>query len=164
MAAAYLSLGCNLGSCRDSLKAAIGQLGVHEAIEVTAVSSVYITEPVGVSGPQPDFHNLALALETGLGPKELLSACRAVEESLGGRTGRIPLGPRTIDIDILLYGKERLADEELTVPHPRMLKRAFVLEPLAEIAPGLVLPDGRTAADAAASLDDPHRVVRAGRL
>lgn len=164
MTAAYLSLGCNLGSCRDSLRAAIEQLNAHVAIEVTAVSSVYITEPVGVPGPQPDFHNLALALETVLEPKELLAACRTVEESLGGRKGRVPLGPRTIDIDILVYGEERLADEELTMPHPRMIERAFVLKPLAEIAPALILPDGRAATDAAASLDDPHRVVRAGVL
>lgn len=164
MTAAYLSLGCNLGSCRDSIKAAIEQLGAHEAIEVTAVSSVYITEPVGMTGPQPDFHNLALALNTSLEPKQLLAACRAVEENLGGRTGRVPLGPRSIDIDILLCGEARIADDELTVPHPLMFERAFVLEPLAEIAPGLILSDGRTAADAAASLNDPHRVVRAGEL
>lgn len=164
MTAVYLSLGCNLGDCRDNLRAAIGRLDAHEAIEVTAVSPLYLTEPVGVTGPQPDFHNLALALATALKPEELLAACREVEEGLGGRTGRVPLGPRTIDIDILLYGDERLTGDELTVPHPRMFERAFVLKPLADIAPGLILPDGQTAADAAASLDDLHRVVRAGML
>lgn len=161
MATAYLSLGCNLGDCPANLAGAIRKLNAHGSIEVTKVSSVYATEPVG-NPDQPDFLNIAAELDTALSPHELLAACRAIEEDLGGREGRTLLGPRTIDLDILLYEQLEIADEKLVVPHPRMLERAFVLVPLAEIAPGAGLPDGTTAGQALEAFTGSHRVEKRG--
>ncbi|MHB8168243.1 MAG: 2-amino-4-hydroxy-6-hydroxymethyldihydropteridine diphosphokinase [Thermoleophilia bacterium] len=163
MARAYLSLGCNLGNCRAYLVQAIGLLNAHPLISVTRVSSVYLTEAVGEI-EQPDFLNLAAELETDLSPRVLLDACQRVEEELGGADRGVPHGPRTIDLDILLYEQREIAGAELTVPHPRMLERAFVLRPLTEIAPEARLPGGRTVAEAAASLCDEHAVEEQGPL
>jgi len=157
MADAWLSLGCNIGDCRSSLAAALSRLDAHPEVSVTSVSSVYITEPVG-GVEQPAFLNIAAALETGLTPRELLLLCRSIERDLGGREGREPMGPRAIDIDILLYEHLEIADEELTLPHPHMLERAFVLVPLAEIAAGCVLPGGGTIGEALKNCSDVHRV------
>lgn len=163
MTTAFLSLGCNLGNCRVHLAAAIRMLGETEGITVTKVSSVYATEPVG-NPDQPDFLNIAVELETVLNPQGLHGACRIIERELGGRDGRVPLGPRTLDIDLLLFGQSQISDGELTVPHPRMLERAFVLVPLAEIAPDTILPRGGTIIEALAALDDPHSVEKQGKL
>lgn len=163
MATAYISLGCNLGDCHANLSRAVKLLEVNPAVAVAAVSSVYITEPVGRAG-QPDFRNMAVAVETELSPRELFKVCRAIEDELGGREGREPLGPRTIDLDILLYEEVEIAAGDLSIPHPRMLERAFVLVPLAEIAPEFELPGGVAAARAAEALQDPHRVEREGPL
>ncbi len=163
MASAYLSLGCNLGNCRAYLKQALDLLNAHPLIEVKKISSVYLTEPVdGLK--QPDFFNMVAGLDTELSPGPLLAVCHLVEEQLGGRDRVVPHGPRTIDLDILLYEQVKIADGELTIPHPRMLGRAFVMTPLMEIAPELLLPGGRTVADAAASLPDRHRVENLGAL
>lgn len=159
MASAYLSLGCNLGDCAAHLAAAISKLNANRAIRVVKVSSVYATEPVG-NPDQPDFLNVAVELETSLDPHGLLDACGTIEQEMGGREGRTPGGPRTIDLDILLYEKIEIADEILRIPHPRMLERAFVLVPLAEIAPGAVLPDGNTVAAELEKLRDPHHVEK----
>lgn len=163
MPTACISLGCNLGDCRLNLGQALKRLGDNPRVEVAAVSSVYVTEPVGVSD-QPDFRNMAAVLETELSPLELFELCRAIEEELGGREGREPMGPRTIDLDILLYEEVEISEEDLKIPHPRMLDRAFVLVPLAEIAPDLRLPGGMTAAAAAGALEDPHWVRSEGPL
>lgn len=163
MATAFLSLGCNVGDCRALLKLAVGLLDGTVGIVVDSVSAVYITEPVGMK-EQPDFYNMALELETELEPLELLAACRGIEEELGGREGRVAGGPRSIDIDILLYEQVEMASKDLTLPHPRMAERAFVMVPLAEIAPRWRLPGGGTVAAALADLDDPHRVIHAGSL
>lgn len=163
MARGFLSLGCNIGDCGVNLSRALASLGAAAAIEVTRVSSVYITEPVGMR-EQPDFYNIAVAVETSLEPLALLEACRAIEEELGGREGRVPLGPRTIDIDILLFEQLAIAHRDLRLPHPRLAERAFVLVPLAEIAPEWRLPDGRTIARALSELDDPHSVRKIGSL
>jgi len=128
----YLSLGSNLGDRAANLREAIRRLG--ELGTVTAVSSFYETEPVEVMSRQPWFLNCAAALETELMPKQLLSRALAVEQAMGRRR-RETKGPRTIDIDIVLFGNSVMDTPELTIPHPAMERRRFVLAPLAEIAP-----------------------------
>ena len=163
MATAFISLGCNLGNCPAYLAQAIQMLDKHLLIRVTRVSSVYYTEPVG-EVEQPYFLNMAVKVDTDLKPAELLHACRRVEEELGGRDGRVPQGPRTIDLDILLYDQLEIAEKDLVIPHPRMLKRAFALVPLAEIAPEAALPGGGTVAAAAERLRDQLSVEKQGPL
>lgn len=163
MPEAYLSLGCNLGECGRTLALAIEALGAVKDTEVAAVSSVYRTEPVG-DVAQPDFLNMAVELKTGLPPESLLKACRSIETALGGRDYRVSMGPRTIDIDILLFGRLELETGTLELPHPRMLERAFMLVPLVEIAPDAVIPGFGSAREALARLDDAHRVEKTGRL
>ncbi len=132
----YLSLGSNLGDRRANLEAAIERL--RELGDVKAVSSFYDTDPVEYTA-QPQFLNCVVALETEKMPRQLLASTMAIEQALGRR--RVPTsgprikGPRTIDIDILLFGRSVIDLPELTVPHPAMHERRFVLEPLAEIAP-----------------------------
>jgi 2-amino-4-hydroxy-6-hydroxymethyldihydropteridine diphosphokinase len=157
MASAYLSFGCNVGDCRANLAAALVMLDSPPDVSVTAVSSVYITEPVGDIA-QASFLNIAAGLETELPPPELLALCRGIERELGGREGRKPMGPRAIDLDILLYERLEITAGELTIPHPRMLERAFVLVPLAEIAGELRFPNGATVGDALRACGDEHGV------
>ena len=133
---AYIGIGSNEGDREGSCRKAIGLLA--EAGAVTAVSSFYETEPVGVRDQQ-DFINAAAAVETALQPEELLQVCRAIEDRLG-RKRSVRWGPRTADLDILLYGDAVVRLPDLEVPHPRMAERAFVLVPLAEIAPDAVHP------------------------
>jgi 2-amino-4-hydroxy-6-hydroxymethyldihydropteridine diphosphokinase len=133
----YLSLGSNLGNREAQLRDAIvrlGQLGM-----VKLVSSLYETEPVEVESEQTWFLNCAVAMETELMPLRFLTSMLAVEQSMG-RTRTEPRGPRTIDIDIVFFGNDVLDTQELTVPHPAMQQRRFVLEPLAEIAPDIMHP------------------------
>lgn len=118
---------------------------------VTAVSSLYGTSPVGVED-QPDFLNAVIEVETALSPDELLDLCASIEREMG-RERTIRWGPRVIDMDILLYDDLALDSEGLTIPHPRMMERAFVLVPLAEIAPDVGLPGGVSAAEAAGRVD-----------
>lgn len=142
MPLAFIALGANLpspaGAPDATLAAAlqpIASLG-----RIAARSSLYSTTPVGVSD-QPRFLNAVIALETDLAPREFLSSLLSIERSFGrDRTGSIPNGPRTLDLDILLYGDLVLAEPALEIPHPRLAQRAFVLVPLAEIAPGIVDP------------------------
>jgi 2-amino-4-hydroxy-6-hydroxymethyldihydropteridine diphosphokinase len=133
----YLSLGSNLGDREKYLREAISRLG--ELGVIRQVSAFYETQPVEVRGEQPWFLNCALAMETELTPWVFLSQVLAVEQSMG-RIRREPKGPRTIDIDIVFFANDVLDTPELTVPHPAMHQRRFVLEPLAEIAPALVHP------------------------
>jgi 2-amino-4-hydroxy-6-hydroxymethyldihydropteridine diphosphokinase len=126
----YLSLGSNLGDRRANLEAAIARLS--DLGTITAVSSIYETEPVGFAA-QPDFLNCAVALETELMPRQFLHRVLAIEQALG-RKRRVAKGPRTLDIDIVLFGNSVVETAELTIPHPAMHERRFVLEPLAEIA------------------------------
>jgi 2-amino-4-hydroxy-6-hydroxymethyldihydropteridine diphosphokinase len=138
MARAYIGLGANLGNREGALRAAVVALHATEGVRVVAVSSFRETDPVDYLD-QPRFLNGAAAVETTLGPRELLDALLAVERSLG-RTREGPrFGPRTIDLDLLLYGDESVDEPGLTVPHPRLHERAFALEPLAELEPGLVV-------------------------
>jgi 2-amino-4-hydroxy-6-hydroxymethyldihydropteridine diphosphokinase len=129
---AYVGLGSNLGDREATIRAALAALGDEDGIEVVAVSTLRETKPVGV-GPQPLFLNGAAALETTLGARELLDRLLATEQRFG--RVRIPgeHGARTLDLDLLLYGNEEIDEPGLTVPHPRLHERAFVLEPLAEI-------------------------------
>ncbi|HTB81916.1 MAG TPA: 2-amino-4-hydroxy-6-hydroxymethyldihydropteridine diphosphokinase [Opitutaceae bacterium] len=137
MNTAYLGLGSNLGDRRQHLAGAVRRLHGAPGIQVMAVSAIYESSPVGVAA-QPDFLNLVVQVATLHPPHEFLGQCLRIEAGLG-RERRERWGPRTIDIDVLLYGDVGLADENLTVPHPRMAERSFVLTPLAEIAPGLRL-------------------------
>jgi 2-amino-4-hydroxy-6-hydroxymethyldihydropteridine diphosphokinase len=143
---AYLGLGANLGDREATLRRALDLLGAEPGIEVIAVSTLRETDPVGFVD-QPRFLNGAAAVETELEPRELLERLLAVERALGReRTGR-RFGPRTVDLDLLLYG-DRVVDEPgLTVPHARLAERRFALEPLVELDPELVLPDGRRIVD-----------------
>jgi 2-amino-4-hydroxy-6-hydroxymethyldihydropteridine diphosphokinase len=136
---AYVGLGSNLGDREAMLRRALDQLRAAGGVEVVAVSAFRETEPVGYL-EQPRFLNAAAALETGLPARELLDLLLAVEHRLGRTREGPKLGPRTIDLDLLLYGSERLAGPNLTVPHPRLHERAFVLEPLAELDPELKIP------------------------
>jgi 2-amino-4-hydroxy-6-hydroxymethyldihydropteridine diphosphokinase len=137
---AYVGLGANLGDREATIRAAL------EALPgVVAVSSLRETDPVGVTD-QPQYLNGVAALETGLSPRELLDALLAVERELG-RERRERWGPRTIDLDLLLYGEETIDEPGLTVPHPRLHERRFALEPLSELAPDALIPGrGRVAA------------------
>ena len=139
MTRAYVGLGANLGDREETLRAAVDALDAEEGVEVVAVSTLRETEPVGV-GDQPLYLNGAAELETTLTARELLDRLLAVEQRFG--RVRVPgeHGPRTLDLDLLLYGDEAIDEPGLTVPHPRLHERRFVLEPLAELAPGLVVP------------------------
>jgi 2-amino-4-hydroxy-6-hydroxymethyldihydropteridine diphosphokinase len=144
MATAYLSLGSNLGDRAANLREALGRLDKGGAVRVTAVSSLYETAPVGETPePVPAYLNLVARVETELPPEELLLHTQAVERA-GGRAPTFRWGPRVIDIDIALYDAISVVTETLTIPHPRLRERAFVLRPLVEVAPGLRLPDGTT--------------------
>lgn len=134
---AFLGLGGNIGEPVRAMAAALCALDIGDATEVVRVSSLYRTPPWGKMD-QPDFLNAVAEIRTRLSPRALLKACLATERVLK-RERRERWGPRLIDLDILLYGEERIAEDGLEVPHPRMLERAFVLVPLAEVAPDLIL-------------------------
>ncbi|MGX1790041.1 2-amino-4-hydroxy-6-hydroxymethyldihydropteridine diphosphokinase [Bosea sp. NPDC055332] len=134
---ATLGLGGNLGDPVVAFAAALARLRDHAAAEVTAVSSVWRTAPWGKLD-QPEFRNMAVLIETSLSAEDLLSLCLEIERE-SGRERRERWGPRTLDIDILTYGGETIERPGLQIPHPRIAERAFVLAPLAEIAPGLMI-------------------------
>ncbi len=150
MPIAYIALGTNLGDKRANIQRALELLGKEPKIHIERVSSLYEMEPVGYTD-QPDFVNVAARLVTELSARELLGVALAVENIMG-RVRTIRWGPRVIDIDILMYDDERVEEPDLELPHPRMTERRFVLEPLAEIVPGLVLQNGKTVEEALADL------------
>ena len=138
-----MGLGANLGDREGTLRRAVELLAAEPRIEVVAVSTFRETEPVGYVD-QPAFLNGACAVDTDLSPRDLLERLLAIERELGRERGQGPRwGPRTIDLDLLLYGEKTVAEPGLTVPHPRLSERSFALEPLVELDPGLRLPDGR---------------------
>lgn len=139
MTRAYVGLGANLGDRERTIREAIDALGVEEGIEVLAVSTLRETEPVGV-GEQPRYLNGAAALDTTLEAPELLERLLAVEQRFGRVRVAGEHAPRTLDLDLLLYGGDEIDEPGLVVPHPRLHERRFVLEPLAELAPALVIP------------------------
>lgn len=138
---AYLGLGANIGEPAAEIVSVLRELANMPTITVSAVSSLYLTTPVGMTD-QPNFVNAAAEIQTTQTPEELLETLLALEKNRG-RTRTVRWGPRVIDIDILAYGDEIRETPALTLPHPRLEARAFALVPLAEIAPSLVLP-GRT--------------------
>lgn len=157
----YLSLGSNLGDRAAHLRLALREL--EDRIDIRRVSSLYTTDPVGVTD-QPEFFNVAVEADTELEPVELLATVKQIERDVGRRP-TFRWGPRVLDIDILLYDDRMLETEELTIPHREMMNRAFVLIPLAEIAPNVIHPVAqRTTADLAAAVEGSHTVRRVGPL
>lgn len=147
----YLGLGTNLGDRTANLQAAIA--GLAERLVLTAVSPLYQTPPWGVTD-QPDFLNLCLAAQTDLTPEELLTFVKNLEVEMGRQPAE-RWGPRLIDIDILFYANQLVETEKMTIPHPRLAERAFVLRPLADIAPEFVHPVlGETIAKLAKKVGD----------
>jgi len=159
----YLGLGSNVGDPAAHLRAAV-ELLEAEGIEVEAVSSVYVTEPVGEVLDQPDFLNAAVRVRTELEPEELLDACKRVEAERGRSFGAPRPSPRPLDVDLLLLGDFELDGDRLTLPHREVGTRRFVLVPLLELDPELRLPDGTRLAEALAKLGEGQRVERRGHL
>jgi 2-amino-4-hydroxy-6-hydroxymethyldihydropteridine diphosphokinase len=158
----YLGLGSNVGDRRANLQRAIELLDAR-GVSVAASSSTYDTDPVGEVLDQPDFLNACIRIETGLGPEELLDACKEVERELGrDLEGGIRHGPRPIDVDLLLLGDTVLTSERLTLPHEQVLARRFVLIPLLELDMDLAVPTGERLAEALAALPVEEGVRRAG--
>jgi 2-amino-4-hydroxy-6-hydroxymethyldihydropteridine diphosphokinase len=139
MPIAYLSLGSNLGDREENLRRALRMLAEMPPARLVAVSSLYETEPVGDGGPD-DYLNIAVKMDVAGTAQEFHWACSQIEQTLG-RPAPPRRGPRRIDIDLLLFGDERINEPDLQVPHPRMGERAFVLAPLLEIEPSLKLHD-----------------------
>ena len=130
---AYIGLGSNLGDRESTIQAAVGRLAATPEVELIGVSTLRETDPVGPVTDQPRFLNGAAAVETSLGAGALLDRLLAIEAELGRTRDGPAGGPRTIDLDLLLYGDERIDEPGLQVPHPRLHEREFVLEPLAEL-------------------------------
>lgn len=158
---AYLGLGSNVGDRRKHLEAAAVALPRH-GIEVLGSSSVYETEPVGLVTDQRDFYNACLRGETSLDPEGLLAACKAIERELGRLEGGVRHGPRAIDVDVLLLDDRRYSSDRITLPHPEVRLRRFVLVPLLELDPELALPDGERLAEALDALEEGQAVRLAG--
>jgi len=149
---AFIGLGSDLGDRLEALRRAAGLLSDTPGILVAALSPVYETDPVGVEA-QPPFLNAVAGIETTLAARALLERCQEIEAELG-RERSVRWGPRTIDLDLLLFSGERIDEPDLQVPHPRLAERAFVVRPLADLAPDLRLPDGRTVAEALAAVGE----------
>jgi 2-amino-4-hydroxy-6-hydroxymethyldihydropteridine diphosphokinase len=156
----YLGLGSNVGDRGANLQAAVDALPDHGVV-VLASSSVYETEPVGEILEQPDFLNACLRIRTAHGPEQLLDACKSVERSLGRHAGGVRHGPRPIDLDVLLLDGIEHVSERLTLPHAEVTSRRFVLVPLLELEPELLLPDGRRIAGSLAALGPGEAVAAA---
>lgn len=150
MADVFLGLGANLGDRGGALRSALADLQCLPELRLRAVSTARRTAPVG-GPPQPDFVNAAARFECALPPRSLLDRLQCIERR-HGRVRREPNGPRTLDLDLLLYGQGRWSAPGLELPHPRLAERLFVVEPLAELAPRLPLPGGDTAAVRARAL------------
>jgi 2-amino-4-hydroxy-6-hydroxymethyldihydropteridine diphosphokinase len=150
---AYVALGANLGTREATLRRAVARLDGREDTVVVALSQLRETEPVGLLD-QPRFLNGVVVLDTDLGPRGLLDALLEIERELGRVRDGVRNGPRPVDLDLLLYDGETIDEPDLTVPHPRLHERRFVLEPLADIDPALSVPGRGTVAELLAALDD----------
>lgn len=159
----YLGLGSNVGDREGHLREAVAMLR-ERGVEVEAVSSLYETEPVGEILDQPDFLNAAIRIRTELEPEALLDLCKAIEAEHGRVLAAARHSPRPLDVDLLLLGDLTLSTERLTLPHPEVRGRRFVLSPLLELDPELTLPDGTRLAEALAELGPGQRAERAGSL
>jgi 2-amino-4-hydroxy-6-hydroxymethyldihydropteridine diphosphokinase len=155
----YLGLGSNVGDRRGHLLEAVAELPRH-GVTVVASSSVYETEPVGLVLDQRDFYNACLRVETDLDPEGLLDGCKDLERALGRVAGGPRHGPRPIDVDVLLLDAIEYASDRLILPHPEVTSRRFVLIPLVELEPGLLLPDGTELAAVLDALGDDGQEVR----
>lgn len=155
MTRAFVGLGSNLGDREALIARAVDAVGALRGTSVRALSRLRETEPVGITA-QPRFLNGVLAVDTSLAPRSLLDALLEIENSLGrDREGVPPGGPRTIDLDLLLYGKCRISEPGLELPHPRLHERRFVLEPLHELAPTLEVPGRGDVARLLTAIDSP---------
>ena len=160
---AAVGLGTNVGDRLGALRAAVAALDAHGAIDVLAASAVYRTEALVPPGadPQPDHLNAAVRLRTALAPHALLDVLRAIERAAGRDPSAPRWSPRPLDLDLLLYGARRIATDRLTVPHPALAVRRFVLAPLADVAASRAVPGlGATVAELLAACPDRLRVER----
>jgi len=156
---AYIALGSNIGDRELNLLRAVAEIGKVPACRVTGLSPFYETSPVGFSDQSP-FYNAVLQLATGLSPQQLLYHLQQIENVIFSRVRTVPNGPRSIDLDILLYGEEIISTHDLTVPHPRMAERRFVLTPLCVLAPDLIHPVlGRSVVELLADLETDETVT-----
>jgi len=152
VARAYIGLGANVGPREKTLRQAVELLAAEDGVEVVGVSTLQETDPVGVVD-QPRFLNGGVAVETTLSPRELLDVLLRTERALGRVRGGTRWGPRTIDLDLLVYADEVVDEPGLRVPHPRLQERRFALEPLAELDPGLVIPGAGRVLDILSALN-----------
>jgi 2-amino-4-hydroxy-6-hydroxymethyldihydropteridine diphosphokinase len=159
----YLGLGSNVGDRESHLRAAIEMLR-QRGVEVEAISSTYETEPVGEVLDQANFLNAAIRIRTELEPEALLDLCKEIEVARGRRLDAPRHTSRPLDVDLLLLGDLELSTERLTLPHPEVSSRRFVLAPLLELDSELTLPDGARLDTALASLGPGQRAERDGRL
>jgi 2-amino-4-hydroxy-6-hydroxymethyldihydropteridine diphosphokinase len=159
----YLGLGSNVGDRESHLRAAV-ELLRERKVDVEAISSTYETEPVGEVLDQPDFLNAAIRIRTELEPEALLDLCKEIEAERGRVLDAPRHSPRPLDVDLLLLGDLEFSSERLTLPHPEVTSRRFVLAPLLELDPALTLPGGYGLAQAQASLGPGQRVQRVGSL
>lgn len=163
---AYVSLGANVGDPASQLWEATKKLASHSRVALRGRSSLWRTSPVGPVADQPDFVNAVVRLVTSLNPRALLTLCQAIEDSMArDRSKEVPMGPRPIDLDILSFGDQILEEKDLVLPHPRLAERAFVLEPLRELAPEFVHPaTGQTIEEMLAALPSGQKAERIGPL
>lgn len=157
MTEAFIGLGANLGDPVGTLQSAVRALRTLPATTLGAVSAAWRSAPLGPPG-QPDYVNAAARISTGLTPHGLLAALQAIEQAHGRERG-LRWGARTLDLDLLLFGDDVISTHDLVVPHPELARRNFVVVPLLELAPALVLPDGRALADLPAA-QDPDGLTR----
>ena len=154
---AFIGIGTNVGDRKKHIEQAMRLLENPPNVKIIKSSALYVTEPIGYVG-QDWFLNCVVEITTTIPPHELLYHCQAIEEQMG-RTRTMMWGPRTIDLDILLYNDECIADDALVIPHPNMHKRRFVLVPLVEIAPDIIHPTlNKTVTDLLQNLKDTHKV------
>ena len=163
MRTGYLGLGSNVGDSAGHLRAAI-ELLEAEGVAVDAVSSAYVTEPVGAILDQPDFLNAAVRIRTDLEPEELLDACKRVEAERGRQFDLPRHSPRPLDVDLLLLGDLELSTDRLTLPHREVTTRRFVLVPLLELDSDLTLPNGARVDSFLSDVSAGQTVERAGHL
>lgn len=158
---AFLGLGSNVGDRLAYLQSGVESLAAHRKVRLDEVSSVYETAPVG-GPPQDPFLNMAVRVATTASPHGLLRACQQAEQA-ADRQRTVRWGPRTLDVDVLLYGDRTISTGRLTVPHPRLTERPFALVPLIEVAPGAALPDGRSLVTVLAGLAPIEGIAMVGR-